>query len=104
MTLIDRILAIHMLGFGIKDLLNLGTVGSGFFFLSWLLQAYETKKSGHSVVSIRFWMLRLLGLALVLTYTIQIHNLLFILTNSLAILLTFYNISVTIKTSKGERK
>lgn len=103
MSIIDWLLSVQVLGFGIKDLLNLGMVGSGIFFLSWILQAYETKKAGKSIVSLRFWILRIIGLALVLVYSAQIHNLLFILTNFVGILLSLYNVLLLLKIRKGEK-
>ena len=87
----------QILGFGIKDLVNIGTLGSGIFFISWILQSYESKKNGKSTVSARFWILRLFGLALVLIYSIQIHNLLFILTNAVGMLMSAYNLKLSTK-------
>lgn len=37
---------------------TLGVIGGLFFFLSWVLQAWESKRVGQSVVSARFFWMR----------------------------------------------
>lgn len=80
------------LGYGIKDLLNLGMLGSFVFFCSWIVQAYESKRAARSITSSRFWALRATGLVILLVWAIQLHNLVLILGNIVGLILTGYNI------------
>jgi lipid-A-disaccharide synthase-like uncharacterized protein len=91
-------------GYTFKDVFNLGMFGSGIFLLSWLLQSWESKKAGKSVVGIRFWLLRIFGLICVFIYGLQIHNLVFILTNWVGIILASYNIYLVIRNARNNKK
>lgn len=95
---IREILMNLIFGFGLGDLLNLGTLGSIFFLLSWILQVYESRKIGKSVVGLKFWLLRLVGTVFVLIYTIQIRVLIFILVDIATLMLIIYNIILISKT------
>jgi lipid-A-disaccharide synthase-like uncharacterized protein len=90
--LLEVITSVSVFGFKITDLFNIGTFGSFIFFISWLVQTYESKKAEKSIVSTKFWALRIIGLVFVGIYSYQIHNLLFILMNVVGIALSCYNI------------
>jgi len=81
-----------MNGFELRLTDLFGFAGAGLFLLSWLLQAFESRLHKRSVVSIRFWLLRLAGLSsLIVHYFIRrdIVSLLFMFGTAL---LTVYNI------------
>ena len=86
-----------LFGYGLNDLMNLGTLGSIFFLLSWILQGYESKKAGKSIVGLKFWLLRLTGTILILIYTIQLRILIFILVDIATLLIVVYNIYLILK-------
>ena len=81
----------------LSDLFNLGTIGAGIFFFSWLYQAWETKRQGQSVVSATFWILRLIGVLILVVYSIQINSLIFAATYLITGIVTIYNIYMAAK-------
>jgi len=81
----------------LEKLFNLGTLGAGIFFFSWIYQAWETKQKGKSIVSANFWILRLLGVIILVVYSFQIDSLIFAITYIITGLITIYNIYMASK-------
>lgn len=48
----------------------IGYAGLGLLFLRWLIQIYDTRKSGESKVSPLFWVISLGGFSALLAYNI----------------------------------
>ncbi|MCP4402232.1 MAG: hypothetical protein GY801_33630 [bacterium] len=69
----------------------LGMIGGGLFFTSWLLQAWETKKAGESVVSFNFFLLRFIASSLLLLEAIRVRSVSLIFVMGGTILLIVYN-------------
>lgn len=93
---------LEIFGFGLKDLLNLGFLGGIVFFLSWILQSIQSRRAGRSVVSIQFWIMRFTGMCLLLIYSINRRDLVYIMANSVGIMLTIYNMYLTWRRRDGE--
>ena len=55
-----------------------GGVGQVVFFCRFLIQWIASEKSGRSVVPIPFWILSLVGSAIILIYAIHLKNVVFI--------------------------
>jgi lipid-A-disaccharide synthase-like uncharacterized protein len=77
--------------------MNLGSIGAGIFFYSWLYQAWETKREGKSIVSPAFWVMRFIGVAILTIYSFQIGSLVFGVTYIITGLITIYNIYIGLK-------
>ena len=73
---------------------TLGYLGGILFFGSWLLQAYETRRSGKVTVSLRFFIIRALASVLLVVESVRVESLSLLLVNGLTCLLMFYNIFV----------
>lgn len=80
-----------------------GFLGGGIFFLSWIYQAYLSKKTGTSMVDTNFWLMRTSGLVLLLIHSLIIKDVVYTLMNIAGILLTLYNVSL-IKEDKNVKK
>ncbi len=74
-----------------------GWIGGGLFFLSWIVQNYQTKMNKKVTFSNSFFWMRVIG-SLLLTYeAIRIQSLVFTAVNFLTALMQFYNIWVNMK-------
>lgn len=51
-----------------------GVVGGAIFFLSWVLQSWESKRAQAPVVSARFFLVRILGCALLAVEALRIDS------------------------------
>ena len=74
------------------DLAIIGIIGGLIFFLSWILQAYETKKNNKPVFSRMFFMLRLVGSILLIVESIRVASLGLIIVNVGTAAVMVYNI------------
>jgi len=81
----------------INEILNLGMLGGVVFGVSWLLQAIESRKQGKSVVTLNFWLLRLLGIIFVLIYSIQVRDVVFVTLYTGVSVIIIYNIILEVK-------
>ncbi|PID58016.1 hypothetical protein CSB45_04825 [candidate division KSB3 bacterium] len=68
-----------------------GLIGGGLFLGSWLLQAWETRKAGESIVSFNFFLLRLLGSLLLLFEATRVKSLSLSCVQGGTVFLTLYN-------------
>lgn len=71
-----------------------GILGGFFFFTSWVYQAWETRKVGRAVVSLNFFLIRLVASALLLFEAIRVKSAGLILVTAGTIFLILYNIYV----------
>jgi lipid-A-disaccharide synthase-like uncharacterized protein len=70
----------------------IGWIGGILFFLSWIIQNYETKKNKKITFTTKFFWLRIIGSLLLTIEAIRIRSLIFTLVNFLTALMQFYNI------------
>ncbi|MCX6711799.1 MAG: lipid-A-disaccharide synthase N-terminal domain-containing protein [Candidatus Woesearchaeota archaeon] len=77
-----------------------GWIGGALFFLSWIVQNYQTKMNKQVTFSNSFFWMRVVG-SLLLTYeAIILQSLVFTAVNFLTALMQFYNIWVNMKSGK----
>lgn len=77
--------------------IGFGTIGSGFYFLSWILQSYESRKKGKSIVTSKFWLMRVVAtLFLIMHYVIRVDHVSFFLMVA-TLSLTMYNLVLCLK-------
>lgn len=76
-----------------------GIVGGVLFFGSWLLQAWETKRQGQSVVTLRFFALRSLASIMLMLEGIRTGSISVTLVMFATFLLMLYNIHMIWKKS-----
>lgn len=88
----------------LQDFFNLGTLGGALFFGSWLLQAWESKQKGKSIVSLRFWLVRLTGILLMMVYSFQIQSLIFVITYGITGIVTMFNIYIYLKNGNSKSR
>ena len=69
----------------------LGLIGGGLFFFSWILQAWETKKAGESIVSFNFFLLRLIASSLLLLEAVRVKSLSLSIVQGGTLFLIIYN-------------
>jgi lipid-A-disaccharide synthase-like uncharacterized protein len=72
----------------------IGWIGAVLFFLSWVIQNYETKKHKKVTFTAKFFWIRVLGSLLLTIEAIRIRSLIFTAVNFLTALMQFYNIWV----------
>ena len=75
-------------------------MGGCLFFLSWILQAWETKQKGQSIVSMNFFIIRLIACIILLIEAIFIKSFGFILLMGGTIVLISYNITVIMRKNR----
>lgn len=71
----------------------LGFVGGGFFFASWVLQWWQTKKAGKAIVGKGFFLLRILGTLLLMVEAVRVKSAVYILLNIATIAMMSYGFS-----------
>lgn len=81
----------------------IGIFGGLLFFFSWVLQAWESKKAGRPIVSMSFFVIRLIGSLILLSEAIKVRSpaLIFVYVGIIAMI--FYNMYI-IKMNKIETK
>lgn len=82
----------------------LATIGGILFFLSWVLQTWETKKRGKPTVSLNFFLIRLVGSILLIIESIRIKSFGFILVTFGTTLMIIYNMMICIIPGKHKKK
>jgi lipid-A-disaccharide synthase-like uncharacterized protein len=70
------------------------TIGGILFFLSWVLQLWESKKAGSAVVSLNFFLLRLVASVLLIIEAVKLKSFGFLLVMICTVLMVLYNIRV----------
>ena len=78
----------------------LGIIGGALFFSSWILQAWETKKAGKSIVSYKFFSIRLIASIILFGESIRVSSIGLTLVNGGTILMVLYNIAIISKSTK----
>jgi lipid-A-disaccharide synthase-like uncharacterized protein len=69
-----------------------GYVGGALFFLSWIYQAYISKKANSSIVNNYFWLMRLIGMIFTAIHSIIIKDAPFSIMNVAGTLVYIYNL------------
>ncbi|HMB01535.1 MAG TPA: hypothetical protein VKS21_11165 [Spirochaetota bacterium] len=79
----------------IKNLLQpeeiIGISGGILFFISWIVQAAESRRAGKPVVSFRFFLIRMIACIILLAESIRVASLGLSLVYTGTLLLIFYN-------------
>ena len=81
----------------------LGYLGGALFFGSWVLQVYETRKSGKVTVSLHFFIIRVLASFLLFVESVRVESLSLGLVNGLTCLLMLYNILVYSRQMRNQK-
>lgn len=81
---------------------SLGMTGGLIFFCSWVLQAWESRRAGTSIVSVRFFVLRSIASALLTLEGIRSGSLSVTLVMAATLILMLYNILLQLKQSRNE--
>jgi lipid-A-disaccharide synthase-like uncharacterized protein len=72
----------------------LGFIGGILFFLSWILQAWETRRKGYPIVTLNFFILRFIGSVLLLIEAIRVASIGLIIVTGGTMLVIIYNVYV----------
>lgn len=75
----------------------IGLFGGALFFGSWLLQAWESRKAGRSIVSPRFFMLRAVASALLALEGARSGSFSIFAVMSATLLLMLYNLRLSLR-------
>lgn len=59
----------------------IGLIGAGIFFLSWIVEAIETKRAGKITFSKKFFVIRIIASIILIIEAIRISSLAFLLVN-----------------------
>jgi lipid-A-disaccharide synthase-like uncharacterized protein len=70
----------------------IGIIGGGVFFLSWLIQSYETKKSNKVIFSKKFFITRIIASLILLTEAVRVQSAGFFLLYIATIAMMGYNL------------
>ena len=70
----------------------IGLIGGGLFLFSWILQAWETHRAQRAMVSLQFFLIRLVASLLLLFEAWRLRSYGFLLVIGGTILLILYNI------------
>jgi len=79
----------------------IGLFGQFFFFLRFVVQWTYSEKMGQSVIPVHFWYLSIIGALIVLVYAIQRQDIVFIIGQSLAMLIYIRNLFLMKKTPRS---
>lgn len=77
----------------------LGLIGGVLFFGSWLLQAWESRRAGQSVVSTRFFVIRSLASALLAFEGLRTGSFSVFAVMAATLVLMLYNLRLSLKNS-----
>jgi len=70
----------------------IGLIGGGLFFLSWIIQIYETKKLNKSIFSTKFFSIRIIASIILILEAIRVNSPGFFLLYVATIIMMIYNI------------
>lgn len=72
-------------------------IGGGLFLFSWVVQAYQSKQQGQPVVTLSFFIIRLIGSIMLLVEAIRVESfgLITVIAGTMAILV--YNITLFVR-------
>ncbi|WP_136637362.1 lipid-A-disaccharide synthase N-terminal domain-containing protein [Pseudooceanicola onchidii] len=76
-----------------------GLIGGVLFFGSWLLQAWESRRAGKSVVSTRFFVIRSLASALLAIEGLRTGSFSVFAVMAATLILMLYNLRLSLKNS-----
>ena len=74
-----------------------GLIGGALFFGSWLLQAWESRRAGRSVVSSRFFVIRSLASALLALEGLRTGSFSVFAVMTATLLLMLYNLRLSLR-------
>jgi lipid-A-disaccharide synthase-like uncharacterized protein len=94
---------IHMLGIVVTPWKIIGFLGAFMFAARWLVQALATKRAGRPTIPRSFWIISLMGSAMVTSYFIWGKNdSVGVLTNLLPASVALYNLIMDIKSGRPD--
>ncbi len=80
-----------------------GLVSQGLFFLSFVVQWYESEKRKTSVIPMEFWYLRILGALMTFIYAVARRDIVFLASTVLQIIIYSRNIHlISLKAPAGK--
>ena len=92
----------HLFGIVLTPWKVIGFIGAFLFAARWLVQAIATKQAGKPTIPRSFWIISLMGSAMVTSYFIWGKNdSVGVLTNLLPATVAFYNLVMDIKSSRA---
>lgn len=77
-----------------------GIAGGAVFFVSWLLQALETRRAGRPVVSARFFALRSAGSLLLAVEGLRTGSISIFVVMAATLMLMLYNLLLALRASR----
>ncbi|MFZ5908747.1 MAG: lipid-A-disaccharide synthase N-terminal domain-containing protein [Chloroflexota bacterium] len=78
-----------------------GLAAQGFFFIRLIIQWLRSEKEQKTIVPLSFWWLGILGALMLGVYAVIRHDLVFLLTSLLQLVIYSRNFSIALK-SKGQ--
>ena len=92
----------HYLGIVVTPWKVIGFIGALMFAVRWLVQASATRRAGRPTIPRSFWIISLVGSAMVTGYFIWGKNdAVGVLTNLLPAVVSLYNLVLDIRTSRA---
>jgi lipid-A-disaccharide synthase-like uncharacterized protein len=76
-----------------------GLAGGALFLLSWALQAWESRRIGRPIVTLKFFLIRSVGCVLLIIESVSIESLSLFIIAAGTLALNFYNIYLFKRTS-----
>jgi len=81
-----------------------GLLAQFVFFMRFVVQWYASEKEKKTVVPVSFWYLSLAGTVMILIYSIQRRDIVFILASSLNFFLYLRNLQIYFSSKNGDVK
>ena len=81
-----------------------GLLAQFVFFMRFVMQWYASEKEKKTVVPVTFWYLSLAGTVMILIYSIQRRDIVFILASSLNFFLYLRNLQIYFSSKNGDIK
>lgn len=76
---------------------SIGLIGGALFFGSWMLQSWESRRAGKSIVSTRFFVIRSLASALLAFEGLRTGSFSVFAVMAATLLLMLYNLSLSLR-------
>ncbi len=80
-----------------------GLLAQGVYFLRFIMQLWASEKTKQVVVPLSFWYLSILGTAMILVYSIHIHDFVFIVASILSFAIYIRNIAIHLKDPQNKK-
>lgn len=77
-----------------------GLVGQSFFFLRLIIQWVRSEKQKETVIPLSFWWLGIIGAVMLMAYAVIRHDIVFIITSLLQLVLYYRNLIIALRSKK----